>query len=240
MTKRTALCISGQYRNYIDTFPLLKKYIIDVFNPDIFLTTNNDDNQTEILNVYNPKAYTFDNDINHFPYNYTNCHASTKAVRMFNQFRRIYDCNQLKCAYETEHNFVYDLVMRIRFDAFFNRYFQDSEILDAENFILIPWGWNFTEVSSFAKTDIFAMGNSINMNKYSDLYLNLQQYEQQCILHPESLMGYNLQSHNISTKEFIINFQFFVSEFDIRSVNNRDDYHTDNTGKETRFFYIKR
>lgn len=36
---RVALCLSGKYRNALDCYPSIKKNIIDIHKPDIFISS---------------------------------------------------------------------------------------------------------------------------------------------------------------------------------------------------------
>jgi len=204
---KIAVCMSGMIRNYHHTFDRFKKYIIEPLNPDIFVYTHGrtDKDEDFLVSNYKPIKYLIHRGLP--PEAISRINRSGQNYNLTSQFFNINECNKLKKQFEDEHSFKYDLVMRVRFDAFFNNYFSEEQLNIAISKILVPWGWSFTEISHFAKPDIFAMSSSSNMDTYSSLYDRLNDYNE-CKYHPESLVGYNLMVNNIPTEEYIINFQF--------------------------------
>lgn len=47
---KIAICLSGQLRNYKETFPYFKSFIIDDLSPDIFIYTDKYDSEIESTN----------------------------------------------------------------------------------------------------------------------------------------------------------------------------------------------
>lgn len=209
---RVAICLSGQLRNFKETFPYFKSFIIDDLSPDIFIYT--DEYDVEIEKLYIPKYFEFNTNIIKNNLDYRHINSSTNEISLLNQFYKISECNKLKCKYENENNFKYDLVIRCRFDSFFTRKFKKDELHIEDNQIIVPWGWDFKCVSEYAVTDIFALGRSDTMDKYSSVFDNLDKYKNDIIFHPESIMGYNLFRENVEVKTYEINFQFNYPEID--------------------------
>jgi hypothetical protein len=114
-----------------------------------------------------------------------NNHAYPKNI--LSQLNGIYECNKLKKEYEIENNFKYDIVFRVRFDSIFLKinnlklYEQISSIKRNEIFVSSGYGWgsycDFCEKKIQHKnhlndiSDIFAFGNSTDMDYYSSLFL---------------------------------------------------------------------
>ena len=207
---KIAVCLSGKPRNYKDTFKRFSECIIEQLNPDIFIFTDTE----EDLSMYNPVSVGIDSTdkSENFDLSGWTIGPGTRTSNLINQFFKLNACNDLKIKYENENNFKYDLVIRCRFDAFFNTPFTYEQLELAKTKILVPWGWNWKSVSSFAITDIFAIGSSSSIDIYSNVYTKLDEYKDQCILHPESLIGFNLMKHNLQTETFQITFQFHYPE----------------------------
>ena len=209
---KIAICLSGQLRNYKETFPYFRNFIINDLSPDIFIYT--DKYESDLERLYKPKFFEFNSNIINSDLGYKNRHSSTNDISLLNQFYKITECNKLKCKYEDEKKFKYDLVIRCRFDSFFIRKFKKEELELNNNEILVPWGWDFKCVSEYAETDIFAIGNSEAIDKYSSVFDNLHKYKNDIIFHPESIIGYNIFMNNLKVKTYQINFQFNYPEID--------------------------
>tara|TARA_R110000765_G_scaffold395112_1_gene488814 strand:- start:19 stop:762 length:744 start_codon:yes stop_codon:yes gene_type:complete len=239
---RVAICLSGELRNYKDTFPYFKKYIMDVLNPDIFIYTNGNE---DFLNNYNAKSISIQEgsvDLNH---GYRQVHDSTSVISVLNQQHKIESCNKLKIEYENEHDFKYDIVIRCRLDSFFTRPFSSEELQPNKDVILVPWGWDFKGVSPYSETDIFALGDSETMNKYSSSYSNIPNYINQIVFHSETLIGYNLYKQGVKTKTYQINFIFSFPEHDINGnehnvsdiMNGNGNHYTNKPYQGKNYFY---
>lgn len=59
---KIALCICGLTNNYIDSYPILKSKILDIFNPDIYMFgwEINENIIKDIIEKYNPKRFKFE------------------------------------------------------------------------------------------------------------------------------------------------------------------------------------
>ncbi len=144
---RIAFCLSGlSYSNndkHIDTktkkgdivdytigYEYFKKNIFDINdNIDVFIHSWNNVKQDEILNLYNPKKYIYEEPMMFFNKNKNkkkkdcnNNELNSIDIRKHYHYSRWYSCNKvikLKQEYEKEHNFKYDFVMNTRFDIAF-------------------------------------------------------------------------------------------------------------------------
>ena len=228
---KVALCISGFIRNATDTYPSIKKNIIDKFDIDVFIYSykstvkhksiykirQSPDTSDEdiIVKLYQPKKYVFNEFSNDFVNNivlknrpdeykqlladYANDSLEskyvTKHVNQYCMFYNVYKCNELKKEYESENGFKYDYVIRTRFDMSINdsKYLDCLSYLNDNNIMIIgPAQHNYTIY------DHFALGQSMSMDKYSNLYseiydvllsLNLDDKYKKLSL-PETLIGF--------------------------------------------------
>lgn len=87
------------------------------------------------------------------------------------QLYKLYKCNQLKINYESEHNFKYDVVIRIRPDLLFldNLVLDNLESINNINFG-IPGAYWPNRIY-----DIFFYSNSLNMDILCDVWKNLSE-----------------------------------------------------------------
>lgn len=198
---KIALCLSGGLRNFKETFYtfehfLLKKYDVDVFFYGLENKEGKNKNLQDLNHLYQPKNVVI-NDSSE--YNNINCKYPSSST--FYAFYNIMKCNELKKQYQIENNIQYDIVIRSRTDYFWFRSFDDTELCLAKENILIPEEWAFKCVNSFAKSDVFAMGNTSLMDEYSNLYKNIDNYCKIFNYHPESLCGYHLMVNNIPVVE---------------------------------------
>lgn len=216
-------------RNYHHTFDRFRRHVLEPLEPDVFVygQARTDEDYSWIEKNYRPKRMKLHDGI---PPDRLDCiqryTRDSAAHNMTCQFFNICECNKLKTQFENENGFTYDLVMRVRFDAFFASAFTTDQLEVASSKVLIPWGWNFSEVSPYAKADIFALSTSQNMNIYSSLFERLNSYVEPPF-HPESMVGYNLMIHGIETAEYTINFLFQYPEELLGIIPNgydRDSY----------------
>jgi len=137
---KVALCLSGQAR-FLETcyYESMKPYILDVFNPDVFIhtwdtsnmvgkyfTNGNDwimgdkipENLMEtMITLYKPTCYTIEPQIPFESNKWSErLMPSIKSNHLYSMFYSIYKSNELKKQYEQKNNFIYDWVIRIRFD----------------------------------------------------------------------------------------------------------------------------
>jgi len=207
--KKIALCISGYMRTFKDCYPSILENLIQDNDVDIFIHTydkvGNSSGwrspidlsedvyldflfsipyvKTIVTEKWDDIKYKFEKFKELHPF-ITN--ISTIATVLY----KIYKCNELKKDYEKEHNFTYDLVIRMRGDQMFTK----KVNLDfPENKILInayPWGdedyvhnyqpldenGNADGSENYALNDRFAVGSSANIDYLTDLYNHFEEY----------------------------------------------------------------
>jgi len=166
---KIAISLSGQTRTYIHCH----KTLIEYFNNhdvDYFIHSWDDVD----FSMYNPKDvivenYHDDNFIDLEKKLFSTYPASTKPFHnMFSMWYSNYKSNKLRQKYQKENNINYDIVVRCRFDLFFNGQFQSHSIDDKT--IYAPSHNNHHG----GVNDCFAYGSSDSMDIYFSLYENLE------------------------------------------------------------------
>lgn len=159
---KIALCLSGQPRKALETFPFIKQYIINSNKyigdtVDVFIHMNYDNNNTyiekshldsgechlkkdidkELINLYQPQDYLVEKHRSFYNPNLKIPESRIKNYLQMNKHKNlneeavkkhiikqllscyysIYKCNELKEKYANDNHFVYDYVIRMRFDA---------------------------------------------------------------------------------------------------------------------------
>lgn len=144
--KRVAILLAGEMRNYdnIELVQKNKKYLFEVYNCDIFISTwdkkgyspahgyaynkpYSDDKITiqNIENIYNNiksiNIENFNDWFSNLPEEYKALynlrqHGGNCYATVFPQLYKLWDCNRLKTEYEKQNDFQYDLVIRFRPD----------------------------------------------------------------------------------------------------------------------------
>lgn len=211
---KIALCLSGQPRYIDEGYKHIYKHIIKVYNPDIFVHTWWDktyigkkfsfsphasdrsgkwDNNTisYIMDKYNPtkikieKQKQFDVSL----YEGANFSNSSPFNNM-SMYYSLYQSNLLKKEYETDNNFLYDVVIRCRFDITFDIFNFNINELDLNSINLCSAGVhknyipknrdelknNLLEGEITFFNDQFAISNSKNMDYYSNLFNKSEEY----------------------------------------------------------------
>ncbi len=185
--KKIALCFYGlssglndknEQVMYIDKcFESIKKYIINDSNYDIFFHTWNISNMSNLesylIKLYNPINYI----IQH-PINFINNNPNTKHIQHYNASKsRWYSTKkviELKEKYENENNINYDITFLCRFDCiFFNNYNLNSIKLDNSLYLS---NWKINEKCMNAYMDLFLFGNSKILNRFKNLFDNIDDY----------------------------------------------------------------
>ena len=221
---RIALCLSGQPRGLPLSLKMLKANLVGIENMDIFLHAWFDSStigqpydsaqaqqqgrvglvhpQTEeMLLGLNPKDYLFEPQ-KEFPF--TRIFASPPEAnqeRMASIFYSIYTANMLKKRYELLNGFEYDLVIRARYDLWYEKpidvmeYWEQSRthIVTADKFQGIRNNPNFHQ-GGYTMTDLFAFSTSKNMDVFCDTYPHFSFIHSQIhIPYGENYIGYRVR-----------------------------------------------
>jgi len=207
MTK-VAICISGQPRRALETYPYIYNNIIKPNNADVFIHMHYDEQNLymekshadkgncllepgidkKIIEVYQPKKYLIESPRNfkkpnikipekrlhgskimnqHKNFNNEE-HVNYMVKQLTSMYYSIYKSNELKEIYANVNGFVYDYVIRIRFD-----------LLPKEPIICSSFDPNYIHYLLMNHpdeliSDWINIGSNLIMNIYSSIYLNME------------------------------------------------------------------
>jgi hypothetical protein len=221
---KIAICISGQARNFKQSYISLKKYFLDKYNCDVYFHTwktlnfestnfgfgNNqysltDDDYNDLIQLYNPKNYIIEKPIV-FDASEIKCSIWRQPLNStLSMFYSIYKSIQLV---ENE----YDYIIRTRFDIDYSKFNLE---LPQEGIILPEWNTDI-RVKDRGYYDVFAIGKQPDMVIYSETFSNIISYitndesffhtlsggwpGQDSPLRNEYLLKWHLTKNNIKTK----------------------------------------
>jgi hypothetical protein len=181
---KIAICISGQPRNFKQSYISLKKYFLDKYDCDIYFhtwkisnfeSTNfgfgntkysliNDD-YNDLIQLYNPKDYTIEKPIVFDDSGYKCPIWRQPLNNTLSMFYSIYKSIQL---IEEE----YDYIVRTRFDIDYSKFNLE---LPQEGIILPEWNTDI-RVKNRGYYDVFAIGKQQDINVYSEIFSNIISY----------------------------------------------------------------
>lgn len=136
MSGRNAICLYGivggcdgkgglgENIPFEECYKSYKKHIIDVNNADIFIHSWSVDVEKELVNLYEPKKYKFEKQIQ-FDYKHPPIHKrdtkkhKEQGFRALSKWYSLKQAVELKQEYEKEQGFTYEGVMLTRFDTLF-------------------------------------------------------------------------------------------------------------------------
>lgn len=175
-----ALIIAGQPRTFEFCFPSLKKHILDVYRPDVFICT--DDLEDRITELYKPIAITVVNQEKIFDLAIEKRKSlpSILAVNDLSIAWKVNTAMQLKSTYEQAYHFTYDTVITTRFDVKFKSVPTIKAKPGAFHVPLIGGYWTTPPAKPGIhwggySTHLCWAGSEI-MNKLSDMYFAAEDY----------------------------------------------------------------
>jgi len=205
---KVALCISGQPRQALETYPYILKNIIEPNNADVFIHMHYDAENLfmeklhadkgncqlekgidqQIIELYQPKRHLIESPrnfqkpnigipekrlenikkMNHHKHWTDHQHIQYHVKQLTSMYYSIYKANELKEIYANEEGFVYDYVIRIRFD-----------LLPLEAILCESLDTNFIHYLEMGQpddliSDWLNIGSNLTMNIYASLYLNIE------------------------------------------------------------------
>jgi len=222
---KLAICISGQPRNFKQSYESLKTYFLDKYDCDIYFhtwktdsfeSTNfgfgnqqynlNEKDFNDLINLYQPKNYILESPIIFDASNYKCPIWRQPLNNTLSMFYSIYRSFQL-----IEEN--YDYVIRTRFDINYSKFNLE---FPEEGIILPEWNTDI-RVKSRGYYDVFALGKPEDMKIYSQVFSNIISYVtngedflnfliggwpgQDSPLRNEYLLKWHLLKNNIKVKE---------------------------------------
>jgi hypothetical protein len=231
---RIALCIAGQPRGLNKNIRyLLDGLIIPSQITDIFIHTWFDEsmigktfqsaqpaqsgnlgywdtNTIELLNSLNPKKILVEKPKDFEEFSHLENLPSAIQTHLASNAYSIYMANKLKCEYETEHNFKYDIVIRTRIDCRYNLPHNILDFIDEnlENSLYVPEKYQHMRVFDSYRTitgetygslsDTFAYGSSNIIDIFSSVYTNFEYIHSQIkpYQYGECFFGYKMRFEN--------------------------------------------
>lgn len=204
--KKIAICYSGQPRDISHTRESHEKYLYEInrknYDIDTFahIWLHNDAADKErnaIMSYINPTVFAFEEpkyfDTKLVP-DYRFPHPIQNTLSMFYSINSV---SNMQNKYAMENNITYDFVVRIRTDIFFKG---SIGCLDDYCPEVIQIARDTAPHTDYAIPDQFAFSNQHNMQKYSEVYPNIEKIvAQNCAVNPECLLGFNLRMHNIKS-----------------------------------------
>jgi len=196
---KVALCISGQMRTFDKVFPALKRNLIDVLNPDIFISTWSKIGKTHKTNtastpewldlspdalskLTNAKIVDIEEFKDEFYDSFKNVHRPIylknnepiHSRSMIPHFYKIHRCNELRKAYSMEMGIEYDCVIRLRPDLLLGQSVESlfKEVQLESNVYISLCGIDPT----FQISDKFAIMNSEMFDYYCSIWEKLEFY----------------------------------------------------------------
>ena len=230
---KTALIVSGQFRDAKKCFDSIKEHILDKYNPDIFMHTwlpenkildhrgvylENDISLTEIIKSYKPKlclvedidspnSNAADNALSNIPQNSMHRIGYDGSHAWESKFSNVYFMYySLYKAWSLKKN--YENFNKVNYDFFirirFDVSYDEFPIFQPQiNTLNIPLGHS----ARGGISDLLTCGENFVMDKYCQLYTKiLDYYREGRSLHPESMLRYYLEEMNIKVSRFPLSY----------------------------------
>jgi len=212
---RTALLLSGHFRDANSCFPYIKEKILDLYDADVFISTWNPEGDFEnyipvptrnlensytfdqIIKAYKPKMIKSE-DLNSPKIQtliardwdldtFGPMNGEFNTVSIFCMWYKITSAFHLMEEYESECNFKYDFIIKGRFDL---KIYDHLQIKENTNYVNIPCGFDWRG----GYNDLIAWGSREAMIYYGSLLLKMEQYVKSdgVFFHPETLLKHHL------------------------------------------------
>lgn len=224
---KIALCLSGQIRNWKKCSKSIKEKIIDRYNADVFIHTwtckgksvphdfylknweEDDENiNFEVFNFYKPKKIKIDfQNLKYFKKYIPQNHRFYNTLMMWYSIR---EANKLSKEYELENKFEYDVIIRCRFDLYFEEfgienYSKEILYLPPNENIDSKWTSEMKQMFDingirYMPNDQLAYGKRNIIDVYSIFYDELIRNINKYPLHPEGALSEYLWNNNINVK----------------------------------------
>lgn len=254
---RTALCISGHLRSFLDVYQYIKDQIIDPMNCEIFIHTwstlggelgrkkgdgDSASHKVDIDRVYElakPVSLIVESEDTKLKFIDATRHIVVPieeqkfiAGRISNHvgmFYSIYKANQLKCDFEKLNHFKYDRVIRFRGDIRMGTTFSHDMFPD-NDVLYVPAIGQYAEDGI---NDQVAISSSHVMDVYCEAYYEIIKYYESGIVvrRPEAILKHFLDSKNIKTKQEDITYDIYRLD---NSILRQYKYHGDILGVKWR------
>ena len=194
--ERVAVCLSGMPRNPRQNLRFLRSFLAES-DVDVFFHLWQGQDDDYITSVLQPKAHVFEShDAAPKPPEYKRPEKLIPAKRVPDVTSMLYSikrANDLKHAYEEEHGFRYDVVVRLRLDFFSTRPLVDI----IEHIRYQQAGWERTlylpdMANSSGINDQIALGSSDTMDQYSSVFDQLRDFAEYDYFNAEYMLARNV------------------------------------------------
>ena len=178
--ERIAVCLSGIPHHPRQNLRFIRNFLAES-NVDVFFHFWQGEDEDFIVSMLEPKAYLFEPgdaapDAPRLTGSATRV-SPQRAAATTSMFYSVKRANELKRAYEEEHGFRYDVVVRMRAD-----FFSTKPLVDViEHIRYQQTGWERTlylpdMAHGAGINDQLALGTSDTMDAYASMYDHLEQY----------------------------------------------------------------
>lgn len=231
--KRIAVCLSGQIRTWkkvIDTWNKIVclddvqiDYFIHMWNETSIPIVGLTQREIELINLTDKEIMSVINTIKPISYKLESQKiflTTLKNEGYYNpyecQYYSMYKSCQLKTQHEIDNNFKYDIVVKSRFDLFFNQNIIDNVDVNSNSIYAYSPAYDENDVLNRV-TDIFFYSDSDTFNKLSNYYNEIdrlpKEYKSWDIA-PEFVWFYYITNSNINIE---------VNHWDIKVMRNNMD-----------------
>ena len=222
---KIAICLSGQIRNWRGASENFHNIYLDeheYIDFDIFFHTWNFNSVAEksqdgsikwtdkqlaqeeiysVQNFYNPKKFLIEDKITPF----WNPDLIMSDPGTISQLYSIHACQKLKTQYELDNDFVYDVVVRSRFDiSYENSLFENFKRFSSNSIHVSYCNYDLSTGEKFGgfMNDFFWYSDSVTYDIFSEIYLNLDKINRNHFedgkIWLEKILPYYALSNNIN------------------------------------------
>jgi hypothetical protein len=204
---KIALCLSGRPRCYKQGYEYHKRNLLDKHDVHVFVHTweDIDDDAFQFIDYeYDPvsisTSQTFsDESFKKYPVDHPNWPPKNAIHMLYSVFRS----NQLKREYELVHGFVFDVVIRSRFDFALNREI-DFEVEPGKIYVPNDYVKGRIAPNGLICNDQFAVGDSPTIDLYSNTFWNIDRAASLgAPIIGEDLLSVNLQIAGLTGEKMV-------------------------------------
>jgi hypothetical protein len=191
---KIAICYSGKKRSWDQCVDSHIKNLIDD-RCVIFSCTDqplDGINVTRHINIDDNKLSLYKDKFEAF---HTRKKPETSVFNCLNMYYSIYKVNQLKSEYEIENNMLFDVVIRVRPDLFFNNSIKNDAYNISPNTIILPIG-----IDHSGLCDQFWYSDTKGSDSISSLFIKIGDYftSDGVVFHPETFLMHHCNKLNMS------------------------------------------
>lgn len=221
---KVAICLSGHFRKFKETFPSIDSHILKKYDCDVFIHTwdklgyscryKTDQivssyNVNEIINLYKPKKIVtesekFVEELKRQGDQYApHLKNEPKHVgHMASMFYKIYAANELMKLHTLETGAKYDVIIRLRPDLFINHF--NMPIIN--NSIFIPAMYSGENWYN----DQIAIGSQNAMDLYCSMFFDMPEYfRNKGEFYPEKFVANCMRKKNLKVEFCDINYYIY-------------------------------